>query len=98
MEGLSDIAGRARLRRKVYSEGEINLAADAAEVSNTFSILQPDQELGAILDQFLGPHGKDIELGTAAGEGPPSGVTHRGFGRSGHQPAPEHRVLRRWHR
>ena len=28
-------------------------------------------QLGAILDQFLGPHGKDIELGTAAGEGPP---------------------------
>jgi hypothetical protein len=29
---------------------------------------------------------------------PPAAATHRGFGRSGHQPAPEHRVLRRWHR
>jgi hypothetical protein len=27
-------------------------------------------QLGAILNQFLGLHGKDIELATAAGEGP----------------------------
>jgi hypothetical protein len=43
-------------------------------------------QLGTILDQFLGPDGKDIELDTAAGEGPPRPIDRFEISAAGQSP------------